>query len=459
MISVDNPRMNINNNGSVSGGGGGFSSRRGDRRMSFGLGPLIGPNIHLSPAAAAPSMGQIYGESRESHPGSVLRLVEDVCRVLRGARITSCKSAKDRTGMAVTLEESRLLAQFEAGVIAGTSMSLSYLSSRRQQQQQLVYLRAASSSSSSSSSFNINDVDNSSPPPPLIAAFLLRSVYAIPTGSSSSGTRPSLLTRPVSNLPSWPWPGKHSPQQWAGDTLLPAATTAAAAGAIASQKAILSQYFRAAYEGVSATWPSLGPSGSVELVSVAIGAQHSSRLAGFVNGTAAFLAEPAVRGYLGAHASMIALSRQPQNNISSVESVKRSIISMLYSLASLEASLNDSEKDIHSAVVSSDVVKVNTNNEAYLKKAHELRKMRTALATLAVQPLSMRVVPGDHGVRAAVMDDILGCAGFLREYGTRLSNAEKNTGKFAFAFNAFQRAFFPLEFRAPLSVIGSSKNS
>jgi hypothetical protein len=71
----------------------------------------------------------------------------------------------------------------------------------------------------------------------------------------------------------------------------------------------------------------------------------------------------------------------------------------------------------------------------------------------------MRVVAGDNGVRAAVMDDILGCAGFLREYGTRLSNAEKNTGKFAFAFNAFQRAFFPLEFRAPLSVIGSSKQS
>ncbi|UIZ28215.1 hypothetical protein KXD40_004492 [Peronospora effusa] len=84
--------------------------------------PPSSPNTVVAPSG--PSREEVYrilGEldkligtagrqARKKRP-EILQLSSDLCRYISGGRVTVCKSAKDRTGMSVTLEQGRILVQ------------------------------------------------------------------------------------------------------------------------------------------------------------------------------------------------------------------------------------------------------------------------------------------------------------------------------------------------------------
>jgi hypothetical protein len=55
-------------------------------------------------------IGTAGRQARKKRP-EILQLSSDLCRGISGGRVTVCKSAKDRTGMSVTLEQGRILVQ------------------------------------------------------------------------------------------------------------------------------------------------------------------------------------------------------------------------------------------------------------------------------------------------------------------------------------------------------------
>lgn len=83
--------------GGGAGGNGGFHRSGGDASSSS-------PNVADLLVAMEESL-----RTNASKNVRILQLAEDICRAVHGIRLTSCKSAKDRTAMSVTLEQARIL--------------------------------------------------------------------------------------------------------------------------------------------------------------------------------------------------------------------------------------------------------------------------------------------------------------------------------------------------------------
>lgn len=86
------------------GGGGAGGGGNGGFHRSVGGDTLDTPNVADLLVAMEESL-----RSNCSKNVRILQLAEDICRAVHGIRLTSCKSAKDRTAMSVTLEQARIL--------------------------------------------------------------------------------------------------------------------------------------------------------------------------------------------------------------------------------------------------------------------------------------------------------------------------------------------------------------
>jgi hypothetical protein len=310
------------------------------------------------------------GSDGESEQAVFLRLVEDLARVLRGGRITSCKSAKDRTGMSITYEESRLLCQYEVATLAGIEA-------------------AVGASTATLSRFELLGEATG----PLASEQILVS---------------SLLTSPlrtlfddhnvaIPSLPTWLYAAAtsghlHGPQE---RSLSP---VVASAGCRAALTRVCLPWLTAPTHGLHHHW---------------------------------------FRDYM----KLASVFRQDADAPATGSSFFADMAAITCRLPSSFHVLLQGARSF----LSHDALPLITHMETEgTGKEPKWRMVKAA---------SMRLTTPD----LALCSDPLVMANFMREWGSRLANTQKNTGAARFAFNHFQRRFFPPEYQCPTSVMGSGE--
>jgi len=368
---------------SLGGGGGGGG---GDRELEVPLGAEV---------------GTVAGEwgSKEA---AFLRCVEDMARAIRAGRITSCKSAKDRTGMSVTLEEARLLSHFESAVITGVGTAVR-MASEAMQGGGGVGSGVAASGLLDFSGNNGSGLGGG-------AAAGVRAFVDDNVGQPQATTSLQALARVM--------------REEAQAVLNPALGFQPLDVAVPPTMAVL-PWVQGPVRNVQAHWR-----------------QCHARLCADVWAAAD---KPFTSLPFTAEMSLITSGLEPTRNPAFAHLFRQAAAFFLNIAVPVASESFGVPPHLAGAVWAGPIVLPHPTSPS----PGGDRSIRLSLASRFNVSLEL--------AEEAVGADVVAMANFMREWGSRLANAEKNTGAARFAFNQLQLLFFPLEYRCPTSVLGAAE--
>lgn len=336
----------------------------------------------------------------------MLRLFEDLARALNGGRLTSCKSSKDRTGMAITLEESRLLSQFEAAAVTSLSSVIETatagLLGAQQHSEGSTSVGSLDPAAATGALWTAGIMSLQSPHDCIVS--LADVIRATVTTAAPTSLQPVAGKAHAATAPAIHDARHHAASGLAGNPAPAGAAAAFAANSLAASwpSGALSQFlsFRlhSAYEHLA------------ELTMPSADAEHDPAFRASFFGDMVFMASP-VRSN-----KLVALQ----------QSCRRFLCNDILPSITAHAS-GDADGDAAGSNVAA----------MHIVRSPISVHLSASSVVVSAQPLKM--------------------ANIMREKGSRLANAQKNTGVEKFAFNTLQRSLFPVEYQCPVAVMGKAE--